>query len=207
MVAARILLPILTLLALAGYWAPWVNHKAVALILTGLDLGEFVKFLPEVRAGEVRLMREVFYLPLFWGSCVLTLLALAAKGRSYSSALRAGMLLLAWAMALAMLPPVWTPQTLLSPEFRKQTAAIVFCLALPGLFPLLGRLPFRAAAAAGGVLAVPTLMLPALAFKAVLPCIARLYGHPVTPGWGFWLMEAGLLGFIGLAAAGASSRR
>jgi hypothetical protein len=38
-------------LAILGYFGPWVDHKTAALVLTGQDMGEFVKFLPEVRTG------------------------------------------------------------------------------------------------------------------------------------------------------------
>ena len=50
-------------LALVGYWGPWVDHKTAALVLSGLDMAEFVKFLPEVRAGTEFMIRELFYLP------------------------------------------------------------------------------------------------------------------------------------------------
>ncbi|RLC83058.1 MAG: hypothetical protein DRI61_00535 [Chloroflexi bacterium] len=195
---AEKMMPILLVIALAGYWAPWVNHKAVALVLTGLDMGEYVKFLPQVRSGEVRLIREVFYLPLFCSSISLTLLALNSRFRYYVL-MRGLMLFLAWTMALAMLPPVWTPRLLLQPEFRKQTLAIGICLLLPGLYPWLRNLPPRAVALAVGSLALPALILPMLSFRKVLPFIAQLYGHPLTPGWGVYLMGIGFGGVVILA--------
>ena len=47
----RILLPLGALLAFLGYVGPWVDHRVAGLAVLGLDLGEYVKFLPQVRAG------------------------------------------------------------------------------------------------------------------------------------------------------------
>ncbi|MDQ1301293.1 MAG: hypothetical protein QG637_1214, partial [Chloroflexota bacterium] len=55
-------------LGLAGYYGPWAPHKAAGLIVLGLDLAEYVKFLPDVIAGRVVLRREIFYLPLLAAS-------------------------------------------------------------------------------------------------------------------------------------------
>ena len=49
------------ILALVGYWGPWVDRKAAALVLSGLDMADFVKLLPGVRAGTERVVRELFY--------------------------------------------------------------------------------------------------------------------------------------------------
>lgn len=40
------------LLLLTGYFGPWIDHEVAGLVVTGLDLGEYVKFLPEVRSGR-----------------------------------------------------------------------------------------------------------------------------------------------------------
>ena len=58
------LLPLGGLLTLAGYFGPWVNHRVAGLVIMGLDLGEYVKFLPAVRSEQITLWREGFYLPL-----------------------------------------------------------------------------------------------------------------------------------------------
>ena len=70
----RILLILGLALAIVGYFGPWVDHKTAALVLTGQDMGEFVKFLPEVRAGTAPMIREFFYLPPFAAALGLILL-------------------------------------------------------------------------------------------------------------------------------------
>ena len=66
----RILLPLALLMALVGAFGPWVSHRAAALVLTGQDMAEFVKFLPDVRSGELRVTRELFYLPFLAGAAL-----------------------------------------------------------------------------------------------------------------------------------------
>jgi len=116
-------------LAIVGYFGSWVDHKTAALVLTGQDMGEFVKFLPEVRDGTAPMIREFFYLPPFAAALSLILLA-ASKRLAYPLVVRSVMLLAVLGLAWAMLPPVWTPQLLVMSEFRKQTVAIAFCLLL-----------------------------------------------------------------------------
>ncbi len=60
---ARLFLPFGWMLATVGYYGPWIVHKTAALTLTGSDMGEFVKFLPGVLDGSLRVMRQLFYLP------------------------------------------------------------------------------------------------------------------------------------------------
>ena len=71
--ALRVLLPLGALLAFWGYVGPWVDHRVAGLAILGLDLGEYVKFLPLVRGGTTSLWREGFYLPLVAISLALSL--------------------------------------------------------------------------------------------------------------------------------------
>src|SRR5512134_1265544 len=51
----RLLLPLGAALAFWGYVGPWVDHRVAGLAILGLDLGEYVKFLPQVRDGATGL--------------------------------------------------------------------------------------------------------------------------------------------------------
>ena len=181
------------LLGLAGYFGPWVSHRAAGLAVSGLDLGEYVKFIPQVVSGQIALQREVFYLPLFAGSLMASLLA---SRRSLPRWLRVLLGLGAIPLALAMLPPAWSPATLRMPEFRLQSAALVFCLAMVPAVIVTRYLPDRLVLGLIAVLAIPTAVLPALGFLQVRPAIAALYRQPLRLGWGFW---AELIGFLCVA--------
>jgi hypothetical protein len=47
------------LLSLAvGVWGAWLPHPAAGLVILGIDLPEYVKFLPPVQSGAIPLQRE-----------------------------------------------------------------------------------------------------------------------------------------------------
>jgi hypothetical protein len=195
----RIVLILGLALAIVGYFGPWVDHKTAALVLTGQDMGEFVKFLPEVRAGTAPMIREFFYLPPFAAALCLILL-MASKQLAYRLVVRAVMLLAVLALAWAMLPPVWTPQLLVTAEFRRQTGAIAFCLLLLIIDPVLRRLSPRRMAVTMIVLALLGTAPPLWQFFAIREAVNRAYGWPVQVGWGPWITALGFLVVIVEAA-------
>lgn len=190
------------LLIAAGYWGPWFPAAPAGLRVLGLDLAEYVKFIAEVRSGQIPLTREVFYLPLVALSLSLSLLAHRRELR-LPGWTRWTLNLLAIPAALAMLPPAWTPPLLLRPEFVKQTAAMAACLALALLsWPLLRRLPAWAAVAVIAALALLAVVPPIVAFTSLSPALDAIYGHALPPGRGLWQMP---LGFVLLAGASAAA--
>ena len=194
----RWLLPAALIVTLAGYFGPWVGHKVAGLVIMGLDLGEYVKFLTPVRAGQIALWREGFYLPLVVASLAASLFAFRRELR-YPWVVRGLLLAVAVVAALNLLPPAWTPQRMLTPEFRQQAIALAFCLAAMAFSPLLALLPRRLVAVVVTAGAVVAAFVPARQFLAVLPTIAELYHQPLTPGWGLWLCAGGLLALAGAA--------
>jgi hypothetical protein len=184
------------LVTLAGYVGPWIDHRAAALVVTGLDLGEYVKFLPAVRQAQVTVWREGFYLPLVAVSITFALHCYRADLR-YPWPMRAILLGLAAVAALNLLPPAWTPPLLLAPEFRLQSASIAVCLLAISLSPLLAQLSRVVVLALCSVLTLLALFFPVRDFMRVLPDIAALYGHALQPGWGVYTSTMGLLLLLG----------
>lgn len=185
-------LPAGLLLALAGYFGPWVDHAAAGLVITGLDLGEYVKFLPVVRTGGVTLWRPGFYAPL-------AAIALAATLSAYRPVfwprpiLRVIPIAVGLVAAFNLVPPAWTPARLLEPEFRIQTTALLLLLAATAVSPFLALIPHRITAGIVTVMAAAGLALPLHGFLAVRPAIAQLYAQPLGPAWGPWIMALGHL--------------
>ncbi len=191
-------------LGLVGYFGPWTPHRAAGLVVTGLDLGEYVKFIPQVMSGQVSLHREIFYLPLLAGSLTASLIA---SRRALPWWGRVGLGLSAIPLALAMLPPAWTPGTMLQPEFRLQAIAILLCLVMvPGIL-ITRYLPDRLILAIIGLLAVAAAVAPAWGYWHVRGDMEELYRHPLAPGWGFWLGIGGFLLLAFLAVAGIFAQR
>ncbi len=199
--------PVTGLVALAGYLAPWAPHPAAGLTVTGLDLGELVKFLPPVREGQVALWREGFYLPLVAVSLALSLAAFREEW-AYPWPVRVGMVALALVAAAHLLPPAWTPARLWTREFRLQTLVLVGCgLAAVGS-PVLALVPRRLAGGTMALLALAGLFYPLRQFLAVLPLVAAVYREPLAPGWGLGLFALGLGGLVLLGiGAGLEERR
>jgi hypothetical protein len=218
---SRVVLILGLALAIVGYFGPWVGHKTAALVLTGQDMGEFVKFLPEVRDGAVPMIREFFYLPPFAAALGLILL-MTSKRLAYPLAVRTVMLLAVLGLTWAMLPPVWTPQLLVTAEFRKQTVAIAFCLLLLIIHPVLRHLPPRrcsehsrgrelmavalrhAQDIAMIVLALLGVAPPLWQFFSIREAVNRAYGWPIQVGWGLWVT---VLGFLIVMVGAVSVRR
>lgn len=198
--ALRWLLPLGIFFILAGYFGPWVPHRVAGLVVTGLDLGEYVKFLPVVRGGQVTLWREGFYLPLVAVSLTLSLAAFRPRLR-YGWPIRALLLLVAGVAALNLLPPAWDQSTLRNPEFRQQILALAVCLGAAAVSPLLALIPRWLSASIVLLLSLLALWFPLRDFLRVLPTIRELYHQPFAIGWGVYVMAAGLLLLIAMTVA------
>jgi hypothetical protein len=189
-------------LTAAGYWGPWVTHRAAALVLPGVDLAEYVKFLPAYRQGQLALIREGFYLPLCALSLALSALAWR-PGLGWPSLLRWLAWFAALPAALAMLPPAWSPPVLRLPEFRIQGIAILVCLAAFLASPIVGRGRLGGIGYVLAGLSLLALVTPLWQFWLMVPSLVEVYGRPVTVGRGPLIMAIGLLlvavGSIGLA--------
>lgn len=190
--------------ALVGYFGAWVWHRAAGLVVTGVDLAEYVKFIPAYRGGEIRLLRESFYMPLVAGSLIAGLIA---SRRVLPLWLRWLAALLAIPLALAMLPPAWSPAVLTQAEFRVQVVAIAACLLALILLLVTRFLPDWLVLLLIAVLALAAAIWPATGFLQLLAPIEALYRQPVRPGWGFWLSTLGFLFLAFFAIFGAIPRR
>lgn len=189
--ASTLVLAVGLLLLALGYWGRWLAHPVAALNILGVDLAEYVKFVVEVRSGQIPLVREVFFAPVLALAFGLILLATVQRPRLLLW-LRIVLLALAIPIALSMLPPAWTPALLRTPEFRDQVIYIALTLLGVALSPLLRRhLPDWLRGL--GFVLLGILGYQALpAYWSVLPALSNLYGHVVSPGPGFYLTAAGL---------------
>jgi hypothetical protein len=187
---AWLLLALAATIGLTGYYGPWVAHPAAGLVVIGLDLAEYVKFLPRLASGQIAVQREVFYLPLVTGSITASLLA---SRRCLPGWLRWILAIAAAPLALAMLPPAWSPGLLRLQEFRIQIIALGLCLMLiPGIV-VTRHLPDWIVLAIVAIFALLSAIGPTWAFLQVRGGINYVYKKPPALGWGLWV---GFLGFF-----------
>jgi hypothetical protein len=182
----------LLLTGLGGAFLPWIWRAPVALQLTAPGLAEFVKFLAEVRYGQVQIQRLFFLLPLFFAMLALPL-TLENHTLVLPRWLRWALRLAVVPLALAALPPVWTPAILTAPEFRLQTGLALAAILLWTAAPLLKNLPLKLLViplVGGGLAAI---ILPVWQFSLIQPGISEAYHEPVSLGWGWWLTGASLI--------------
>lgn len=190
------LLPLILLLCFVGYVGPWVPHRVSGLVITGLDLGEYVKFLPLVRSGELMIWREGFYLPLVSISIAASFAAFQPHYQPhpwFRWPLRILLLALATVAALNLLPPAWDQSTFTNPEFRLQMIALAICLGVMGTSPLWALPPRLITAGVVFLLGGGAFWYPIRDFYQVLPSIRELYQQPLTAGWGVYLTGVSLL--------------
>jgi hypothetical protein len=194
------------LLAAASYWAPWIDHDAAALRLTGQDMGEFVKFLPASREGHQNVRkgqvpRQLFYVPpLVSGLCLVLLAANAQLG--YPIWLRA--VLIGWSalLLLGLLPPVWGhPRELIAGDFRLQGYALVLGILLVLGHGLFRKLSLGVLVSLVSILSATALSITQSAFWLIRPRLWAAGNSPtLSLGWGLWLHIAAWAATTGLGA-------
>jgi hypothetical protein len=157
-----------------------------------------VKFLPQVRSGQLQIERLFFLLPLMVTILALPLFA-GNNQLNLPGWLRWIMRFSVLPLALATLSPVWTPGVLLAAEFRLQTILAGLALGLAVIAPLVGIIPLRGLAWFFVAAGLAALVLPYWHFSLVQAQIQEAYHEPVSLGWGWWLTALGL----GLSLTGA----
>ena len=179
---------------LLGYWLVWMPGPVAGLQLIGLEMGEWVKFLPQVRAGQISASRDLFYLPPVLLGLLLALLTANWPNRWPTWVVRVLAILVAWLSFPSLdairfeprsewlLRLVWVGVVVLvavGSWWIKRKSAAAF---LPLLLTLI---------------AIAGMVLPAWAYLVMRPAIAQALARPVGFGPGFWLNGVG----FGVAAA------
>ena len=179
----------------AGYFGPWVWHKAAGLNLSADDLGEWIKFLPEWKSGQLPVTRELFYLPVWLTSIGLGLMAGRIKSLPWK------LTVLALSLLLVFTPLPKYPELLSAfrdPEFMLTFWATVMALLLSVAFTFFGtRLADRVEAVLWIVMGIAAALFAPWMFGRAMPDIDRLYHYSI--GWG---IVAEVIGGVLLALVG-----
>lgn len=179
---------------LLGYFLVWLPHRAAGLSFIGLELGEWVKFLPQYRSGEIAANRSFFYLPPITLGLMLALWTASWPNRRWQTwAMRVFAVLVAM-LAFPAIEAIlyegidqWLGRLLLI-----LLVAVVAVLMLP-----LGKIgTSRASVVAWSAIAVLALLglaLPTWAYLAFRTPVAQLFDQRIGIGPGLWLNAFGHL--------------
>jgi hypothetical protein len=179
------------LLVLIGFFSPWIPHRAAGLALTGFEIGEWIKFVPEVRAGVSPVRRSNFYWPVSVAAIGLVLVAAKGHRRSWWDWMTIS---LAALLSLLPLPPLEEigsmdgirsslGRLLLVASGMIVTGAVAYRRGLPA------RVRGAVLASAAGV----GVVLLSRAFSAAEPIVEGLLNRSIDPGLGYNLTRAGMV--------------
>lgn len=177
------------LMSAVALWLPWVDHKAAALVLTGLDLPEFVRFMGEYRSGALHVRPLAFAAPV---------VVAALTGAAYSA--RSGLSF--WGRVVSVAACLWL-LTVPFPPLEKPGLLVAAGAAVLAVHGALTLVRMRRAAVAA-ITCVATLVAVTLAlwqFAVMVPALNVLYGRPVAYGAGVWLEAAAAVLSLGLGVA------
>ncbi len=195
-------------LMLVGYFLPWFKLPAAGLTLIGIDISEWLKFLPQFDTGELP-NRNWFYLPpiCLGGMLILWSVLVDANGRRGWIMSGVGLLIALIAFPALEVLPINAEKFSKTGEwlFRFIGIGLVGLLALGR--PLLSKLPNRLLVSLIAVTALIVAGLPA--WLLYLSRSAYIFWLRLTPnpGVGFLLhMAAALLIFVGAILCWRSSQ-
>lgn len=173
----------------AGYLTVWLPNDAAGLSFIGAEIGEWVKFLPQVRAGELLMSRNFFYLPPVLLGAMMILVTSRWSNSRRTWAMR-GLAILVAGLALPSIDAIrFEPAS----EWLLRLLLVATVGALALLSGLPKKLPDLLNWLLIGVAALVGLLLPLWAYLIVRPVVAELWRQPVAFGPGIWLNSAGNL--------------
>ena len=189
-------LPLGLTLILIGYFLPWLSHPTNGLTLIGLDISEWIKFLPQI--GELP-NRNLFYLPPITLGLILVLLSVRLAQGWRPWALRAVGIL----VATISFPSIDALRFEAAGEWRLRLFMIAFVVAVAMGSVWLGRLPKRITYGLITLTAMVGLILPTYLFSIILPVVETWLVIDWQVGLGIWFNGIGhlLIGGIALSHA------
>lgn len=186
-------------LTFIAYFMVWMPNEAAALSIIGQEMGEWVKFLPEVRARTVGLGRNWFYAPPLTLAVLTLLWTRRWPNRWQSWLMRAVAFVLCW--------PAFPVITIILNEPRSEWLVRALLVGCVGMLALvaggLATLPRQMTSGLAMLLGVLGGVMPLAAYLAHRPIIITYLNAPLTIGVGVWV---NLIGHLLLCAAFLAQR-
>jgi hypothetical protein len=193
-------LPVVTLLLLAGYFAPWAAHKTAALTLSAHELAVFTHFTP----GAGIFLNQWFNLPIWVAALLGAILAGLIGGRV--NRVIAGLVCVGLAsLGLPGYPELLTAYKVPDYQLQFYFSVIVMAAAFVLTLARVGRKPAVRAWAAATLPLVG--IVPLVGYLMVKPAIETLYNDTLGLGSGWWLTLVGVLLTLTMLAVMLINRR
>lgn len=176
-------------LMLVGYLMVWLPQPVVGLSLIGLEMGEWVKFLPEVQAGALP-DRNLFYLPPVLLGLMMAVWTVGWPNGRWQNWIIRGLAVL---ISLLAFPAVEAIRFEPANQWLLRIGLIGLVGVTAVLSGFMARLPQRTLPALLLIFALLSLFLPTWAYLAVRPVIAELLRTEVGFGPGLLLHIVGNL--------------
>ena len=188
-----------------GMHAVWIQHDVAGLAVLGLDYLTFIKILPAEDFAGWQRAAFIWSVPLAVSSVLTSQLPWAAgwlpewpAGLKWTS--RLALTLISGYTALQILPLDWSPDNLLVPSNRVQTASFLICMGLLLFAPLSGPWLMHRRHWWLPLAAVGCFPSVALGHFVYLPYFAHLYRQELAPGLGPALVIAASIWVLAVSA-------
>jgi hypothetical protein len=175
-------------LALLAYFLVWLSQPVAGLTFIGVEMGEWVKFLPGVRAGAGLPSRSFFYAPPVGMGLIIVLWSVSRSNRDWRTWALRGLGVLVAMLALPSLEAVLEEP---ADQWVLRLALVVVvgvaALGTAVLSTNRSRTMAKVQVSVTGLLALAGGVLPAWAMVTVTPEAESIFGTSVRYGPGFWL--------------------
>jgi hypothetical protein len=183
------------MLVLVGFFSPWIDHPAAGLALTGFEMGEWIKFAPQVRTESAGLSRAGFYWPAAGAAITLATVARAWGSRRMRRAL------LAIATLVALLPLPLLEEIRSADGIRAnfgRLGLISLGLLVVAAYATGGdRFPSWARGAVLIGVGLVGIVIVSATYGAAEPIVEQLYNRLVDPGTGLLVVQIGQSAIVG----------
>lgn len=177
--------PLSLTLILISYLLVWLPYPAAGLSLLGVELGEWIKFLPGVRTPQPPASRNWFYLPPITLAWLIVLWSAAWPARRWQTWLARG---LALGVSFLAVPALEVIRDEPAAEWRLRLAWIgVLALGMLTAHWWGTRLSSRALTLLAALTAAVGAFMPTWAYFGLRPVVEAALRAPVSVGPGVWL--------------------
>jgi hypothetical protein len=185
---------------LVAYFLVWLPQPVVGLSFIGLEMGEWVKFLPQVRSGEILANRNYFYIPPITLGMMMIAWTVTWPNKRWQTWVVRG---LAVAVAFLAFPSVEAILDEAASEWLLRLILVMQVLILAVLSPLFKRLPPGILITGSWILilllGLTGAIFPTWAFLSVRGPVGDLLRLAIGIGPGVWLNAAGHIMLVGMA--------